>query len=102
MLLSRTQALILQIIAQHGFREMYGTEVLKASGGVIKLGTVHTTLRRMQDRGFLTSHQEEKPDDVSGIPRRLYQITGDGQRVLRAYEYAHGISDTLEGNLAIS
>ncbi|HEX8738028.1 MAG TPA: helix-turn-helix transcriptional regulator [Pyrinomonadaceae bacterium] len=86
MLLSKTEALILQIMSENGFREMYGLELLKLSNGGIKRGTIYTTLQRMEDKGFVTSYQEEKPDDVSGIPRRLYEITGSGQRALQAYE----------------
>jgi len=86
MLLSKTEALILQIISENGFREIYGLELLKLSNGGIKRGTIYTTLQRMQDKGFVTSRQEEKPNDISGIPRRLYEITGTGQRALHAYE----------------
>jgi len=85
MLLSKTEALILQIMSENGFREMYGLELLKLSNNGIKRGTIYTTLQRMADKGFVTSRQEEKPNDVSGIPRRLYEITGTGQRALQAY-----------------
>lgn len=84
MLLSKTEALILQIMSDNGFKERYGLELLKLSGGKIKRGTIYTTLQRMEDKGFVTSRQEEKPDDVSGIPRRMYEITGAGQRALHA------------------
>jgi len=90
MLLSKTEALILQIMSENGFKERYGLELLKLSNGGIKRGTIYTTLQRMEDKGFVTSRQEEKPDDVSGIPRRLYEITGTGQRVLEAYELIAG------------
>lgn len=86
MLLSKTEALILQIMSDNGFKERYGLEILKLSDGKIKRGTIYTTLQRMEDKGFVTSRQEDKPDDVSGIPRRLYEITGAGQRALQAYE----------------
>lgn len=86
MLLSKTEALILQIMSENGFREVYGLELLKLSNGGIKRGTVYTTLQRMEDKGFVTLRQEEKPDNVSGIPRRLYVITGLGQRALQAFD----------------
>lgn len=86
MLLSKTEALILEIISENGFREIYGLELLKLSNGGIKRGTIYTTLQRMEDKGFVTSRQEEKKDDVSGIPRRLYAITGKGSLVLTQRE----------------
>ncbi len=72
----------MQLMSENGFREVYGLELLRLSNGGIKRGTVYTTLQRMEDKGFVVSRQEDKPDDVSGIPRRLYEITGTGQRVL--------------------
>jgi DNA-binding PadR family transcriptional regulator len=86
MLLSKTEALILQIMSDNGFKERYGLELLKLSDGKIKRGTIYTTLQRMENKGFVTSRQEEKPDDISGIPRRLYEITGAGQRALQAFD----------------
>jgi len=86
MLLSKTEVLILQIMSDNGFKERYGLELLKLSDGKIKRGTIYTTLGRMEDKGFVTSRQEDKPDDVSGIPRRLYEITGAGQRALQAFD----------------
>jgi DNA-binding PadR family transcriptional regulator len=86
MLLSKKEALILQLMSENGFREVYGLELLRLSNGGIKRGTVYTTLQRMEDKGFVISRQEDKPDDVSGIPRRLYEITGTGQRVLSMYQ----------------
>ncbi len=45
------------------------------------------TLQRMEEKGFLTSRQEAiSPDPNVGIPRRLYTVTGLGQRVLDARE----------------
>lgn len=76
----------MQIMSDNGFKERYGLELLKLSDGKIKRGTIYTTLQRMEDKGFVTSRQEDKPDDVSGIPRRLYEITGTGQRALHALE----------------
>ena len=86
MLLSKTEALILQIMSDNGFKERYGLEILKLSDGKIKRGTIYTTLQRMEDKGFVTSRQEDKPNDVSGIPRRLYELTGTGQRALQAFD----------------
>jgi DNA-binding PadR family transcriptional regulator len=86
MLLSKTEAMILQIMSDNGFKERYGLELLKLSDGKIKRGTIYTTLQRMEDKGFVTSRHAEKPDDVSGIRKKLYEVTGTGQRALQAYE----------------
>jgi DNA-binding PadR family transcriptional regulator len=72
-------------MSDNGFKERYGLEIMKLSDGKIKRGTIYTTLQRMEDKEFVTSRQEDKADDVSGIPRRLYEITGTGQKAFHAY-----------------
>ena len=74
----------------NGFKERYGLELLRLSNGGLKRGTIYTTLQRMEDKGFVVSRQEDKPDDVSGIPRRLYEITGAGERALQASDLVNG------------
>lgn len=83
--LSNTEALILQLLI--GVGESYGLDLVKRSDGKLKRGTVYVTLQRMEEKGFLTSRQEAiSPDPNVGIPRRLYTVTGLGQRVLDARE----------------
>ncbi len=40
----------------------------------------------MEDKGDITSRQEEKLPGAIGLPRRLNKVTGLGQRVLLAWE----------------
>lgn len=68
-------------------REMFGLEMVKASDGRLKRGTVYVTLNRMTEKGLVTSRQEKNPADP-GMARRLYEITGHGQRVLNAVDAA--------------
>lgn len=43
----------------------------------------------MEDRGLVQSKKEQALEPgVAGAPRRLYQITGHGNRVLAAHEAA--------------
>jgi PadR family transcriptional regulator PadR len=81
--LSPKELLILRMLV---VREMYGQELVKQSEGELKRGTVYVTLQRMEEKGFVTSTQEERPQSEGGIPRRRYRIAGEGQRVLHAYE----------------
>ena len=68
-------------------REMYGLEMVKASGRLAR-GTVYVLLSRMEDRGYVTSRQV-KVKNASGMPKRVYSITGLGQRVLTVTRQAH-------------
>jgi len=66
----RLEQLILELlIGRRG--SLYGLELVTASRGRLKRGTVYVTLARMEDKGFVTSRQEEAPADEGGLPRRL-------------------------------
>ena len=68
-------------------REMYGLEMVKASSRLAR-GTVYVLLNRMEDKGYVTSRQV-KEENASGMPRRVFAITGLGQRALAATRKAH-------------
>lgn len=81
--LSGKESLILDLLA-HG-EELYGLQLVAASKGRLKRGTVYVTLGRMEDKGYVTSHAEDAPDGAGGLPRRLYEATPYGLRVLKAW-----------------
>jgi DNA-binding PadR family transcriptional regulator len=81
--LSATEALILDLLRGG---EMYGLQLVEASGGALKRGTVYVTLGRMQEKGFVESQPEVRRAGASGLPRRLYRPTGLGLRVLYAWD----------------
>jgi DNA-binding PadR family transcriptional regulator len=80
---SRKEALILDLLAAAGDR--YGLELVDASEGRLKRGTVYVTLSRMEDKGYVTSTQEERPAGAIGLPRRLYRLTALGRRAHEAW-----------------
>lgn len=77
-------------------KELFGLEMVKASDGALKRGTIYVTLQRMGEKGLLTSRQE-KNDDQAGKPRRLYRITGLGERAVQAQDAAEAV---MYGRLA--
>jgi DNA-binding PadR family transcriptional regulator len=70
---------------RHG-GEKYGLELVAASRGELKRGTVYVTLGRMERKGFVESRQEERAPGAIGLPRRLYRATAYGRKVLDAYQ----------------
>jgi PadR family transcriptional regulator len=84
--LSAKESLILELLARD--HEMYGLELVAASRRRLKRGTVYVTLGRMQDKGYITSRLEDPPAEGGGLPRRLYQPTPLGRRVLSTWNYA--------------
>ena len=83
--LSRKEAIILELLLGNK-TEMFGLEMVEASGGNLKRGTVYVTLQRMKEKGFLDSKPEPRCVPEIGIPRRLYRATGLGERALAAYQ----------------
>ena len=84
--LSGKERLILELLAEHD--ELYGLQLVSASKRRLKRGTVYVTLQRMEEKGYIASRLEDAPADEGGLPRRLYQPTALGRRVLRAWTEA--------------
>jgi DNA-binding PadR family transcriptional regulator len=81
--ISATESLVLGLLEQ---RERYGLELIEASGGNLKRGSIYVTLGRMEGKGFVTSRQEERQPGAIGLPRRLYRATPYGLKVRDAYQ----------------
>ncbi|WP_167480844.1 PadR family transcriptional regulator [Mesorhizobium waimense] len=81
---SRVEFEILSLLRS---KEMYGLEMVKESS-ILKRGTVYVTLERMADKGYVKSREAERAPHESGMPRRIYSISGLGQRALAAAQAA--------------
>jgi DNA-binding PadR family transcriptional regulator len=86
--LSGKEALVLELLLQNPAKEMYGLEMVAGSRNKLKRGTIYVTLDRMEDKGYVQSRLEEPRPNVSGMPRRLYRVTGYGQKILEAWQLA--------------
>ena len=73
------EALILDLLARG--KELYGLELVAASKGRLKRGTVYVTLGRMEEKGYVTSRLEDAPASAGGLPRRIYEATAFGRQV---------------------
>ena len=80
--LSQKELLVLELLLSKD--EMFGLEMVEASEGGLKRGTIYVTLQRMADKGYVESREEPRTMPEIGIPRRKYFATGLGQRVYRA------------------
>ena len=80
------EALILDLLVDEG--ELYGLQLVAASKGRLKRGTVYVTLGRMQDKGYVESRTEPLPAGAIGLPRRWYRPTAYGLRVMEAWAMA--------------
>ena len=80
--LSRKELLILELLISRG--EMFGLEMVEASEGNLKRGTIYVTLQRMGDKAYVESREEPRIVPEIGIARRKYSATGLGEKVYRA------------------
>jgi DNA-binding PadR family transcriptional regulator len=80
--ISATESMILDLLEA---RTRFGLELVDASGGRLKRGSVYVTLARMEAKGFVQSEQEERQPGAIGLPRRLYRATPYGMKVRDAY-----------------
>ena len=77
------ELLILEMLVSRG--PLHGLGMVEESGGRLKRGTVYVTLGRMEAKGFLVSEQEAPNPAAIGLPRRIYRVTGLGERMLGAW-----------------
>ena len=70
-----------------GGRELYGLEMIKRSKGALKRGSIYVVLGRMENQGFIKG-REVKEKGTPGMPRRLYRISGLGERAFATWEVA--------------
>lgn len=89
--LSPKQALVLELLLENPAKEMYGLEMVATSRRRLKRGTVYVTLDRMEGKGYVQSRHEEPRPDASGLPRRLYCVTGFGRKVFEIWQMAREV-----------
>ena len=84
---SQRQAVILSILING---EKYGREIRneyeERTGRKMPLGSLYTTLSRMEAYGFVKSHMGESSHERGGNRRKYFEITARGQQTLSAFE----------------
>ena len=80
--LSPKELLVLELLRD---QELYGLQLVAASGRRLKRGTVYVTLGRMEEKGYITSKLEAAPAGAGGLPRRIYAATPLGRRMFAAW-----------------
>ena len=80
--MSRTESLVMDLL-RGGDR--YGLELVDASDGALKRGSVYVILARMEEKGFVDSWQEQRGDVPAGAARRVYRATPYGLKVHDAF-----------------
>ena len=58
----------------------------------VSMGAMHTALVRLEDKGYIKSHDGEATEERAGRPRKYFEITALGKR---AIEYTKNTRDAL-------
>ena len=89
------EELVLLTVAVLG-DEAYGVpikeNVEERTGRSISLGSLHSTIARLEEKGFLKSHLGGATNERGGRRKRYYQITPSGKAALREIK---GLRDQL-------
>ena len=82
--LSAKEHLVLGLLVANG--PSYGLQLVAASRGGLKRGTVYVTLGRMEEKGYVESEPDPGVSDNLVLPRRIYRPSAYGLRVLEAWD----------------
>ena len=78
------------------YKEAYGVAIKQEIETRLKrnvsMGALHTALGRLEDKGYIKSHEGEATEERAGRPKKYFQITALGKR---AMEYTKDTRDQL-------
>ncbi|MFY0591748.1 PadR family transcriptional regulator [Roseivirga sp.] len=82
------------------FPEAYGLsireEIIGQTKRKVAIGAVHSSLSRLQEKGFLKSELAEATHERGGRRKRLFTITASGKRALeRNHELRNGLYNQI-------
>ena len=85
--LGELEELVLLMVANL-YGEAYGlaikNEVIQKCDRSVSLGTVHATLHRLEDKGYLNSHYDDTASGSrGGRPKLLFKVTNSGESALK-------------------
>ncbi len=68
------------------YRGAYGvaikSEIEQRLGRTVSMGAMHTALVRLEDKGYIKSHDGEATEERLGRPKKYFQLTALGKKAL--------------------
>lgn len=68
------------------YDQAYGVSIKKEIetrlARTVSVGALQTALKRMEDKGYLKSHEGETTEERAGRPKKYFQITALGKRAM--------------------
>lgn len=72
-------------------------EVERRAGRTLSIGSIYTTLERLQRKGYVSSNMGEATAERGGRAKRYYSVTAKGERALKE---AHDLMRSMAEGLA--
>src|ERR1700691_4148863 len=89
--LGQLELMLMLAVLQRG-NSAYGLqvqdEVKSTIGKEVTLGSIYTTLSRLEDKKLVKSRLADEQSDRLGRPRRYFQVTGAGIRACKSSQEA--------------
>jgi DNA-binding PadR family transcriptional regulator len=76
--------LLVGILGAEAYAFNIAEEFESQAGRPVSIGAVHSTLTRLEEKGFLTSQMGESTAERGGRRKRIYTITAYGRKTLSA------------------
>ena len=76
--------LLVGILGKEAYAFKLAEEFEAQTGRSVSIGAVHSTLTRLEDKGFLKSEMGESTAERGGRRKRIYTITAYGRKILSA------------------
>ncbi len=76
--------LLVGILGDDAYSFKIAEEFESQTGRAVSIGATHSTLNRLEKKGFLKSEMGEPSAVRGGRRKRIYEITAYGERVLQA------------------
>jgi DNA-binding PadR family transcriptional regulator len=76
--------LLTGILGEEAYAFKIAEEFESQTKRAVSIGAVHSTLTRLEEKGFLTSEMGESTAERGGRRKRIYTITAYGRKTLKA------------------
>lgn len=92
----------LRLGADEAYAVSIADEIETRTGRPVRRANVHTTLQRLEEKGFVTTRLGEPRPERGGKPRRLVEVSPDGVTAMRnttgaIRAMATGLDDVMGG-----
>jgi len=91
--------LVVGVLGEDAYSVSIKTEIEQRTQRNPSIGALHSSLKRLEDKGFVTSYAGHGSEDRGGRKKRLYHITAAGKQALsKSHELRTTLFQLLPGS----